>query len=130
MMNWMRRVMAGRYGVDCLNYALLAVYFVLYLLSSLLRSRPLGLLSTLCLILAFYRMLSRQGARRQAENDRFLDAVQPLVRWYNVNRCRRRDRDHAYFRCPSCGQQLRAPKGKGKISVTCRSCGATFEKKT
>ncbi|MEA4954494.1 MAG: hypothetical protein VB096_03115 [Pseudoflavonifractor sp.] len=130
MMNWMRRVMYGRYGTDCLNYALIAVYFVLYLISALLSSRLLGLLSSVCLLLAFYRMFSRQIDRRQAENDRFLDMVQPIVRWYNVNRCRHRDRDHAYFRCPNCGQQLRVPKGKGKVSITCRNCGASFEEKT
>lgn len=129
-MNWLRRVMYGRYGTDSLNYALIAVYFVLYLLSSLLRSHLMSLLSTVCLILAFYRMFSRQIDRRQAENARFLDAVQPIVRRYNVNKCRRRDRDHAYFRCPNCGQQLRVPKGKGKISITCRNCGASFEEKT
>ena len=129
-MNWLRRVMYGRYGTDSLNYALIAVYFVLYLLSSLLRSHLMSLLSTVCLILAFYRMFSRQIDRRQAENARFLDAVQPIVRWYNVNKFRRRDRDHAYFRCPNCGQQLRVPKGKGKISITCRNCGASFEEKT
>ena len=129
-MNWLRRVMYGRYGTDSLNYALIAVYFVLYLLSSLLRSHLMSLLSTVCLILALYRMVSRQIDRRQAENARFLDAVQPIVRWYNVNKCRRRDRDHAYFRCPNCGQQLRVPKGKGKISITCRNCGASFEEKT
>lgn len=31
---------------------------------------------------------------------------------------------------PSCGQQLRVPKGKGKITVTCRSCGAVFQEKS
>lgn len=130
MMNWMRRVMYGRYGTDCLNYALISVYFVLYLISALLSSRLLGLISSVCLLLAFYRMFSRRIDRRQAENARFLDMVQPIVRWYNVSRCRHRDRDHAYFRCPNCGQQLRVPKGKGKVSITCRNCGASFEEKT
>lgn len=129
-MNWFRRMMVGRYGVDQLGYALLAVYFVLWLLSSLLRSRLLNLLATLCALLVFYRMFSRQIDRRRAENSRFLDLVRPIVHRYNVNKCRRNDKDHCYFRCPNCGQQLRVPKGKGKISITCRSCGVSFEEKT
>ncbi len=129
-MNWFRRMMVGRYGVDQLGYALLAVYFVLWLLSSLLRSRLLNLLATLCALLVFYRMFSRQIDRRRAENARFLDLVRPIVHRYNVNKCRRNDKDHCYFRCPNCGQQLRVPKGKGKISITCRSCGVSFEEKT
>lgn len=40
------------------------------------------------------------------------------------------DREHKYFRCPNCGQMLRVPKGKGKISISCRNCGTTFQKKT
>jgi len=129
-MNWFRRMMVGRYGVDQLGYALLAVYFVLWLLSGLLRSHLLSLLATLCALWAFYRMLSRRIDRRRAENARFLELVRPIVHRYNVNKCRRNDKDHCYFRCPNCGQQLRVPKGKGKISITCRSCGVSFEEKT
>ena len=29
-----------------------------------------------------------------------------------------------------CGQQLRVPRGRGKITVTCRSCGASFQEKS
>ena len=40
------------------------------------------------------------------------------------------DPDHRYFKCPNCGQQMRVPRGKGRITVHCRSCGATFEEKS
>ena len=129
-MDWMRRMMYGRYGMDQLGFALIGGYFVCYLLSVFFHGWLLHALCSLCLLLAFYRMLSRQIDRRRAENEKFLVAIRPLVRWYNVRKCRRNDRDHCYFKCPNCGQQLRAPKGKGKISVTCRNCGATFEEKT
>lgn len=129
-MNWLRRMMYGRYGADQLNYFLLGLYLVLYLLARLLNSGLFSLLSTVCAFLAFFRMFSRQLDRRRRENARFLEKIQPLVRWYNVNKHRRHDKEHAYFRCPNCGQQLRAPKGKGRLHVTCRSCGVTFEKKT
>ncbi|MCI8474547.1 MAG: hypothetical protein HFF07_04345 [Oscillospiraceae bacterium] len=129
-MNWLRRLMAGRYGSDQLGLALVALYGVLYLLSRLLRSTMLHYLSLAAILWAFYRMFSRQLERRRAENARFLESAGPLIRKYNVNRCRRRDKDHCYFKCPNCGQQLRVPKGKGKISITCRSCGVSFEEKT
>ncbi|MCI9264408.1 MAG: hypothetical protein HFF06_07505 [Oscillospiraceae bacterium] len=129
-MSWLRRMMAGRYGSDQLGMALIVLYGVLYLLSALFRSRLLDLLSLLVILWAFYRMFSRQLARRREENARFLEAAGPLIRKYNVSRCRRRDKDHRYFKCPNCGQQLRVPRGKGKISITCRSCGVSFEEKT
>ena len=123
-MDWMRRMMYGRYGVDQLNFFLLGVYFVCYLLSGLLRLRLLSRLAAVC------RALSRQLDRRRAENDQFLELAGPMIHRYNVNKCRRRDKEHLYFKCPNCGQQLRVPKGKGRISITCRSCGVTFEEKT
>lgn len=129
-MNFIQRFMYGRYGSDQLNIALLVGYLILSLLSRLFRSSLLGLLSTACVLWAIYRMLSRQLERRRAENAKFLELSRPLVHWYNVNKCRRNDKEHCYFKCPNCGQQLRVPKGKGKISITCRSCGVSFEEKT
>ena len=129
-MSWLRRIMVGRYGADQLNFALLGLYLILWILSRLFRSSLLNLLAVVVILWAFYRMFSRQIQRRREENARFLEAVGPIIRQYNVNKCRRRDKEHCYFKCPNCGQQLRVPKGKGKISITCRSCGVTFEEKT
>lgn len=129
-MNWLRRFMYGRYGGDQLNMALVGLYLFLWLLSALFRSGVISFLATLLIIVILWRMLSRKIDKRRAENLKFLNAVTPLVRRFNVWCSRRKDREHAYFKCPGCGQRLRAPKGKGKISVTCRSCGSTFEKKT
>ena len=30
----------------------------------------------------------------------------------------------------ACSQMLRVPRGKGKISITCRNCGTVFQEKT
>ena len=126
----MRRMMAGRYGSDQLGMALLGIYLALYLLSRMLHSRLLSWLSLAVILWGFYRMFSRQTEQRRTENLRFFYAVGPLVRKYNVNKCRRQDKEHCYFKCPNCGQQLRVPKGKGLLSITCRNCGVNFEKKT
>ena len=75
-------------------------------------------------------MFSRRIDRRRAENARFLALAGPVVRWLRLRHNIHRDKEHRYFRCPSCGQQLRVPKGKGKITVTCRSCGAVFQEKS
>ncbi len=37
---------------------------------------------------------------------------------------------HAYFKCPKCSTELRVPKGKGKIRITCPKCGEQFVEKT
>ena len=128
--NWVQRVMYGRYGSDQLNVFLLVSYVVLMLLSGL---PGLGLLETIALVLiiwSVFRLLSRNYAARRAENAKFLKLAGPVIRWYRLRRTILRDKEHRYFRCPNCGQQLRVPKGKGKITVTCRGCGASFQEKS
>ena len=39
-------------------------------------------------------------------------------------------RQYKYFKCKECGQQLRVPRKKGKIEITCPKCRHTFIKKT
>ena len=36
---------------------------------------------------------------------------------------------YRYFKCPECKQKMRAPKGRGKIKVTCKHCHTQFVKK-
>ena len=129
-MGWLQRFMYGRYGNDQLNLTLMGAYLALYVLAALFRLSLAARLAPILILIALLRMLSRNISKRRAENDKFLEIVRPLVHRYNVNKSRRQDREHCYFKCPNCGQQLRVPKGKGKISITCRSCGVSFEEKT
>ena len=111
-MNFIQRLMYGRYGVDQLSVFLFALYLVFYLLS------------------AVFHKFSRNIVRRRGENARFMTVAGPAIRWVKLRRTIHRDKDHLYFKCPNCGQQLRAPWGKGKITVNCRNCGVSFEEKT
>ena len=129
-MNWLRRMMYGRYGGDQLSFFLIGLYVVLYVLSYLPHMGFLSWVGLLLLVWSLYRSLSRQIDRRRAENARFMALAGPVIRWFKMRRTIHRDRDHRYFRCPNCGQYLRVPRGKGKITVNCRSCGVTFEEKS
>ena len=128
--NALRRFMYGRYGTDTLNNFLLAAYVVLYLLTLITHIRFFQTLGTVTLFLCLFRMLSRNHEKRRSENLLFLKKAEPVIRWLRLRRTIYRDKDHVYFKCPNCSQQLRVPKGKGKITVTCRSCGAVFQEKS
>jgi len=128
--NALRRFMIGRYGTDPLNFFLVGIYMVLFLVFSLTGFALFYGLSMAVLFLVFFRMFSRNLAKRRAENAKFMRKMDPLVRWWRLRRTIRRDKEHSYFKCPSCGQQLRVPRGKGKITVTCRGCGASFQEYT
>ena len=127
--NAIQRFMYGRYGSDQLNVFLLVLYLVLYILFSLTRLAPFYWLSLIVIVVGLYRMLSRNFARRRAENAKFMRFAGPVISWFRLRRTIHRDKEHVYFKCPSCGQQLRVPRGKGKITVTCRNCGAVFQEK-
>ena len=117
--------MYGRYGGDQLSWFLLAVYMILVFLSGLPHLELLSWLATLVLLWSFYRIFSRQYAKRRAENARFLTLAGPAIRWCKMRRTISRDKEHRYFKCPNCGQYLRVPRGKGKITVNCRNCGVS-----
>lgn len=129
-MNWLRRFMYGRYGGDQLSWFLLAVYVLLVVLSGLPHLEFLSWLALAVLFWSFYRIFSRQYAKRRAENARFLTLAGPAIRWCKMRRTISRDKEHRYFKCPNCGQYLRVPRGKGKITVNCRNCGVSFEEKS
>ncbi len=128
--NAIQRFMYGRYGNDQLNLFLMGLYLLLYLVFMFTRLDVLYFISFALLALTLFRLLSRNMERRRMENMRFMKAAGPVISWFRLRRNMRRDKEHVYFKCPSCGQRLRVPRGRGKITVTCRSCGASFEEKS
>ena len=117
--------MIGRNGFDMFCRGLLIISLVLLALDIFIPGKWLGRLATIAIIYAYFRAFSKNIMRRQAENNWFINEI--LVPF---NAYAQRDRkNYAYFKCPTCKQLLRAPKGKGKIRVTCSRCTSKFEKK-
>ena len=121
--DWFRRFMQGRYGTDKLNTTILVVGLALSILQIIVPGPwtkwVLMVLSYVCLIIAIFRMLSRNTYKRYQENRKYLRFLDRL-----------KDREHKYFSCPRCRQSVRVPKGKGKIAITCPKCKEKFIKKT
>lgn len=128
--NALQRFMYGRYGSDRFNIFLIVSYLVLLVIHMVTGSRLIYLLSFGLMVYTLFRTLSRNHAARSRENAAFLRVTTPLLRWLRLRRTMLRDRDHRYFKCPSCGQYLRVPRGKGRITVSCRGCGTKFNEKT
>ena len=127
---YMAQFMAGRYGGDQLNLFLIALYLILYVIFLFTRLLVFELAGTVLVVVSLFRSLSRNLPQRRAENARFLQIVRPIWRKWTGFRARAHDKEHRYFKCPNCGQQMRVPRGKGRITVHCRSCGAAFEEKS
>lgn len=122
--------MYGRYGADKLNNFLIVVGLVVSVIGSFTRLRFLILIPYILYIYVIFRILSKNIAARQKENVAFLKVWNPVVKWFKFQKRRFDDRKtYTYFKCPNCHQQLRAPKGRGKIQVTCQKCRKEFIKK-
>ena len=130
IMEKIRQFMAGRYGNDFLNSALFIFGAVISVVCSLFRIPFGSLISFIPYGIALYRMLSRDYAKRSAENVKFLEVSKPW-RDFIVKKFRQfQDKDHRYYSCPKCHNTLRVPKGRGKIKISCPHCGKEFIKRT
>ena len=119
----MQKFMAGRYGTDKLNMTILYIGLAFAFLSMLIPVAGIKMASTtisyIFMFLAIFRALSRNIYKRYDENRKFLLFFQKL-----------KDKEHCYFNCPRCRQQVRVPRGKGKISISCPKCKEKFIKNT
>lgn len=112
-----QKFMQGRNGVDELNRILLYAVLVLYVLSIILQSLILDYMAFAGVLYLLYRMLSKNLYVRREENRKF-------VTWLETTRIKMEQRkDYKIFKCKGCGRNIRVPRGKGKIEVTCPMCG-------
>lgn len=131
--NFMRGRYAALYGLDALSKFLFAFAIILSIVPIFIRNDYTRLVSNFALVAfgyIYFRLLSTNISKRYAKNQRFLAATssvrRPFVRLLrNV-----KDRDYKYITCENCTQELRVPRNKGKIQVTCKSCKHKFQVRT
>ncbi len=130
-MNWLRRIMVGRYGTDALSFGMMGVSLVLMLLARITNWAIFSTLAFAVLVLCYIRIFSRNTSRRWSENQRFLQWWNPIQRkFYGLVDYLRECKTYRHFKCKNCKQGLRVPKGRGKILITCPNCNYQFVKKT
>lgn len=139
----------GSYGFDLLSLFLL-------ILGSLFNfskyTSPLGLL---IFIVVLFRAFSKNIFKRTNELNKFIDFFNKLLRKFNkeipynlpsvtfdsfsssfsilknnINQKIQYKKQYKILKCPKCKQKLRVPRGKGKITVTCKRCCHEFHAKS
>ena len=126
--NALSRFMYGRNGADQLGLCIIWVAILLDVISMLTKntavSGVVGMITTVLVLWALFRVFSRNLEKRRAENAKFMEKVWwPISRRMAGKRQQRMDKEHCYFTCPGCGAVCRVPKGKGRIVITCPRCG-------
>jgi hypothetical protein len=122
--------MQGRYGNDGLNKFLM-ILAIVFLVISFIGGNVFYFLAILSLFAAYFRMFSRNLYKRAAENQRYMMRVRKIREFWLLRKNHLKQlKTYRFFTCPKCKQKIRIPKGKGKIEITCRTCGEKFIRKT
>lgn len=124
-----QRFMIGRYGVDAFGKFLLGAVVVLWVVNLFANSKFLYSWAILLMIYAYYRMFSRNTSKRYQENVKYLQIKNKVVARFKSEKSQLKQRKtHHIYRCPTCKQKIRIPRGKGRICITCPKCKTEFTK--
>lgn len=143
-MNNYRPFNSNHSGADELSVTLIVVGILLILAYPIFTLDYVRMIfiaaGVILIVLALMRSLSTNVAKRRHENDTFLsifggtgsDERRREKEEKKARKQRRKENEkiYAYFFCPKCRKELRVPRGKGKIKITCPNCGEQFVRKT
>ena len=117
--------MTGRHGMDQLSRDLMAYGMIIVVADIFIPGNVATYIGYFLVFFAIYRIFSRNNTRMTAQLYWYKTYVDnPLRSFLNRNR-----KHYRYFKCPSCKQVQKAPRGRGRIRVTCHKCGNVFEKR-
>ncbi|MBR5309571.1 MAG: hypothetical protein IKU42_00415 [Oscillospiraceae bacterium] len=129
-MQKLREFMYGRNGTDMLSFALIIAGFVTYTLYVFIRFPLIYLLSLVFYGIALFRTLSKNIPARQKENQKFMQLWwKAKYKWSGLKADFEEQKTYKHFKCPTCGQKIRIPRGRGKVEIRCPKCSTKFIKK-
>jgi DNA-directed RNA polymerase subunit RPC12/RpoP len=130
-MKSLKKFMSGRYGGDQLSIVLLVTSMLLTTIGYITKLSLFMPISYIPLIFSVYRMFSKDIPKRRMENYKFSILISPIYSKYkNIKRKFKERKTYKYFKCSNCHAELRLPKGKGRIKITCPKCKVNFEGRT
>ena len=134
----LQQFMVGRYGADQLSRFLLILAIIFMVVSILFHSPVCNIIAILLIIFCYYRILSKNHSQRYSENMAYLKysqkasgffrAKKPIWFFMSKKQYFKQLKKYHIYKCPSCRQKIRIPRGKGKISITCPKCRTEFIK--
>ena len=123
--------MMGRNGVDELARFESIFVWILLLVSIFSRMWIFDLLAMALIVHMYFRILSRDVSKRYEENQKYVNfRYNTVVKWDKKKKRIAQRRNYRFYKCPMCRQEVRVPKGHGKIQITCPKCRETFIKRS
>lgn len=120
----------GRNGADELGSAVINVAIVVIIINLFVGNRVLSLLSLALIGYGWFRLASKNITARARENEAAIKKAGPVVHFLaNPFAAATEHKNYVHLACPSCGQKVRIPRGKGKVRITCPKCHTRFDGK-
>lgn len=125
------RFMVGRYGADRLGQFLIGVSFAFLVFGIFIRKPWVDILALGCLLICYFRMFSKNVGKRYKEEQVFEGMTFRVKEKFRKFQFRIKEKkEYHIYKCPGCGQKIRVPRGKGRISIHCPKCSTDFIKKS
>lgn len=131
--------MYGRNGIDQFSIALIVISLIVYIIYRITWFFPLYLVYIAIDTYVVFRTLSKNIPRRQLECQKWLTFTWKIKNlglgwkienWYREQIIKFEElKKYKKFKCPSCGQKIRIPRGRGKVEIICPKCKNVFVKK-
>ena len=130
------KFMQGRYGVDqfskfTMGVALVSIILAIFAGAGSTLGSLLDTLGLVAIVYTYFRIFSRNIQKRKEENENYLSMTSKIRMCFNKEKNLMSQRKtHHIYSCPSCGQKIRIPRGKGKIDIECPKCHTKFIKRS
>ena len=116
-MNFLRKLMYGRYGSDQLNLFLLIACLLCWILCRFVKvsivAQLLSVVGYVLILYSLYRTFSRNYDRRRAENNKFLSITDPLTRNFRRMNAQARIEITSISAAPPAASCCGSPRGRG-----------------
>ena len=124
------RFMIGRYGMDQFSRFLMWATLVIMVIGTF--THPIVYYVGFAgMIYMYFRIFSKNWTKRSAENQWYLRKSYAVRTWFDKKKkLWKLKKTHKIFKCPTCKQKIKVPKGKGKIEIKCTKCDTKFIKRS
>ena len=124
----MARFMSGRYGMDELYRASMALCVVLLIVNMFVKSPIVVFAAWIVMAYGMYRSFSRDIGKRSRENEKYLAASKGGRRKLSLAKRKIRGiRRYRYRSCPCCKAVIEMHLRKGTRTINCPRCHTEFE---
>ena len=126
-MNWLARMMYGRYGTDQLGFFTLLLMLILNMVFAFTGWDALYILSFALAILSIFRIFSKNVSKRYEENQKFLQMTAPVRSFFSAKTAGLLDlRTHRHFAARSASRRSACPEEKATSKSPARSAATNL----